>query len=63
VAAPAPIIEAIEREGGRVISLDVTREGERRSVAADVELVAGSAPALVAGVADIDGVLEVRWME
>jgi len=41
----------------------VTQEGERRSVAADVALAVGSAPAVVAGVAEIDGVLEVRWME
>jgi hypothetical protein len=41
----------------------VTQEGDRRSVAVDVELRAGSAPSVVAGVAEIDGVLEVRWME
>jgi putative Mg2+ transporter-C (MgtC) family protein len=61
--SPAPIIDAIERQGGRVVSLDVAQEGDRRSVAADVELAAGSAPSVVAGVAEIDGVLEVRWME
>lgn len=61
--SPAPIIDAIERQGGRVVSLDVTQEGDRRSVAADVELLHGSAPSVVAGVAEIDGVLEVRWME
>jgi putative Mg2+ transporter-C (MgtC) family protein len=34
------------------------------SVAVDLELHTGSAPAaVVAGVAEIDGVLEVRWME
>ena len=62
--SPVPIIEAIERQGGRLVSLDVAQEGDRRSVAVDVELAAGSAPAaVVAGVAEIDGVLEVRWME
>jgi putative Mg2+ transporter-C (MgtC) family protein len=59
----APIIDAIEREGGRVVSLDVTQEGERRSVGVSIELPSASAPAVVAGVAEIDGVLEVRWME
>jgi hypothetical protein len=35
-----------------------------RSVAVDLELASGSAPAaVVAGVAEIDGVLEVRCME
>lgn len=61
--SPAPIIEAIERSGGRLVSLDVTQEGERRSVAADIELPGGAAASIVAGVAEIDGVLEVRWME
>ena len=41
----------------------MTQEGDRRSVAADVELGVGAAPAIVAGVAEIDGVLEVRWTE
>jgi putative Mg2+ transporter-C (MgtC) family protein len=61
--SPAPIIEAIERQGGRVISLDVAQVGDRRSVAVDVALAVGSAPSVVAAVAEIDGVLEVRWME
>ena len=59
----APLIEAIETGGGRVVSLDVAQEGDRRSVAVDVELHGTHAPAIVASVADIDGVLEVRWME
>jgi len=58
-----PVIEAVERQGGRVVSLEVAQEGDRRSVAVDLELTAGSAPAVVAGVAEVDGVLEVRWME
>jgi putative Mg2+ transporter-C (MgtC) family protein len=62
--SPGPIIDAIERAGGRVVSLDVTQEGERRSVAADVELRAGTAPvAVVSGVADVEGVLEVQWTD
>jgi len=61
--SPVPIIEAIERQGGRVISLEVTQEGDRRSVAVDVALVVGSAPSVVAAVAEIDGVIEVRWMD
>ena len=62
--SPGPIIEAIEREGGRVVSLDVTQEGDRRSVAADVELRPGTtAVAVVAGVAEVDGVLEVQWTD
>ncbi|HET8556478.1 MAG TPA: MgtC/SapB family protein [Gaiellaceae bacterium] len=63
-ASPGPIIDAIEGVGGRVVSLDVTQEGERRSVAADVELPPRtSAVAVVAAVADVDGVLEVQWTD
>jgi putative Mg2+ transporter-C (MgtC) family protein len=61
--SPVPIIEAVERAGGRVVSLDVAQEGDRRSVGIDVELAVGSAPAVVANVAEIDGVLEVRWTD
>jgi putative Mg2+ transporter-C (MgtC) family protein len=62
--SPAPIIEAIERQGGRVLSLDVTQEGDRRSVAVDVELPPhAAAVAVVAAVAEIDGVLEVQWTD
>ena len=61
--SPVPIIEAIERNGGRVVTLDVAQEGDRRSVAVDLELAAGLSPAVVASVAEIDGVLEVRWTD
>jgi putative Mg2+ transporter-C (MgtC) family protein len=61
--SPVPIIEAIERRAGRVVSLDIAQEGDRRSVGVDVEMAAGSAPAVVAEVAEIDGVLEVRWTD
>ena len=61
--SPAPLIEAIETRGGRVISLDVAQEGDRRSVAVEVELHGVEASKVAASVADIDGVLEVRWME
>jgi putative Mg2+ transporter-C (MgtC) family protein len=62
--SPAPVIEAIERSGGRVVSLDVTQAGDRRSIAIDVELgrQTGSVT-VVAAVAEIDGVLEVQWTE
>jgi putative Mg2+ transporter-C (MgtC) family protein len=62
--SPVPVIEAIERAGARVVSLDVTQEGDRRSVAADVQMPPGTTPvAVVAGVAEVDGVLEVQWTD
>lgn len=59
--SPAPVIDVIERHAGRVVSMEVTQEGDRRSVVVDVQLSQSAAPFVVAGVAEIDGVLEVRW--
>jgi putative Mg2+ transporter-C (MgtC) family protein len=61
--SPAPVLDAVERQGGHVISLDVAQEGDRRSIAMDIELRGATAPSIVAGVAEIDGVLEVRWTD
>jgi len=59
--SPAAVIEAVERYG-RVVSLDVSQEGDRREIAVEIALQ-GAPPQVVAAVAEIDGVLEVRWME
>jgi len=61
--SPVPVLEVIERLGGRVVSLEIAQEGDRRSMAIDVELQGVHAPTIVADVASIDGVLEVRWTE
>ena len=61
--SPVPVLEAIEQRGGRVVSLEIAQEGDRRSVAIDVELHGVPAPTFVADVGSIDGVLEVRWTE
>jgi len=60
--SPAPVIEAVERFG-RVVSLDVAQEGDRREIAIDVALHNAGSPQVVAAVAELDGILEVRWME
>ena len=60
--SPAPVVEAVERYG-RVVSLDVAQEGDRREIAIEVALHNQGSPQVVAAVAEIDGVLEVRWME
>jgi hypothetical protein len=45
-------------------ALVVTQEGDRRSVSLDVELPPGTTPvAVVSGVAEIGGVLEVQWTD
>jgi putative Mg2+ transporter-C (MgtC) family protein len=61
--SPGAVVEAIERRGGRVVSLEIAQEGDRRSIFAEVELRGIGAPMIVADVGDIDGVLEVRWTE
>jgi putative Mg2+ transporter-C (MgtC) family protein len=61
--SPGAVLEAIERGGGRVVSLEIAQEGDRRSMAIDVELRGIAAPQVVADVGEIDGVLEVRWTE
>jgi putative Mg2+ transporter-C (MgtC) family protein len=61
--SPVPVLEAIEARGGRVISLEIAQEGDRRTMALDVELHGRAAPTFVSDVGAIDGVLEVRWTE
>jgi hypothetical protein len=56
------VIDVVERYG-RVVSLDVTQEGDRREIAIDVELHGKSSPQVVASVAEIDGVQQVRWTD
>jgi putative Mg2+ transporter-C (MgtC) family protein len=60
--SPGPVIEAVERFG-RVLSLDVSQEADRREMAIDIQLHGETSPRVVAAVADLEGVLEVRWME
>jgi putative Mg2+ transporter-C (MgtC) family protein len=61
--SPGAVLEAIERRGGRVVGLEIEQEGDRRSIAVDVELRGVNAPLIVSDVGEVDGVLEVRWTE
>jgi putative Mg2+ transporter-C (MgtC) family protein len=62
--SPAPLIEAVEELGGRVGSAEISQEGDRRSVALQVSMPSTRKPAdVVTRIADLEGVLEVRWME
>ena len=61
---PGAVIDAVERTGARIESIDVSTEGDRRRVQLDVELPRDTvAAALVATVADIEHVAEVRWSD
>jgi uncharacterized membrane protein YhiD involved in acid resistance len=63
-ASPAPVIEALDELGARVEAIEVTTDADRRALAIDVAMPARRNPAdVVARVADVEGALEVHWME
>ena len=57
----APVLEAVERAGGRVESLWFAGDDERRSVALEVEFPERGRVAAVSAVGDLDGVRGIRW--
>jgi putative Mg2+ transporter-C (MgtC) family protein len=57
-----PVVETVEQYG-KVVALFVEQEGDRRSLALDLELRDVDSAQVVAAVAEIGGVLEVRWMD
>jgi putative Mg2+ transporter-C (MgtC) family protein len=62
--SPGAVVDEIERRGLRIESMDVGQEGERRRLALDVEVPRHVQPAhVVAGIADLPDVAEVRWSE
>ena len=59
---PGAVIDAIEATGARIGSLEVTQEGERRRLELNVVLPRDTqSMQLVARIADVEGVAEVRW--
>jgi putative Mg2+ transporter-C (MgtC) family protein len=59
---PGAVIDAIEAAGARIGSLEVSQEGDRRRLALDVVLSRDTqSTQLVARIADVDRVAEVRW--
>ena len=63
-SSPAPVIAAIEAVGARVDAIDVTQDADRRELAIDVSVPAGrKGTDVVTRVAEVEGTLEVRWME
>src|SRR3954462_2378842 len=62
--SPAGAIHAVEEAGGRIESMEITQEADRRNVDLLVELPqAHRPPALAASGADVEGALEVRWSD
>ena len=62
--SPGAVIEEIERAGARIETIELSQEGDRRRLELDVELSReGRSAALVARIADLDDVAEVRWSD
>jgi putative Mg2+ transporter-C (MgtC) family protein len=63
-APPGVVIDEIESAGLRVDTLEVSPEGDRRRLAVDVALPRGTgAPGVVARIAELEHVADVRWTE
>ncbi len=61
---PGEVIDEIERVGARIDSIQVSQEGDRRRLELDVALPRGvGAPRLVARIADVPNVADVRWTD
>ena len=62
--APGAVIDEVERAGARISSLEVSQEGDRRRLEFDVVLPRDTPPpAVVARIADLADVVEVRWTD
>jgi len=62
--SPGAVIDEVERAGLRIEAMDVSQEGDRRRLALDVEMPREVRPAsVVARIADVQNVSEVRWSE
>jgi hypothetical protein len=62
--SPAPVIETIDAAGAEIQSLEIGQEGDRRNVEVTLAMRPdGAAHNLVTKVADVEGVLEVRWAD
>ena len=63
-ARPGELIDEVEKAGARISGIEVTREADRRRLAVDVVLPRTlDAPHLVARVAEVSGVADVRWSD
>jgi putative Mg2+ transporter-C (MgtC) family protein len=62
--SPGAVIDEVERTGVRIETIEVSQEGDRRRVALDVTLSdARRTPVVIARLADVDEVVDVRWSD
>jgi putative Mg2+ transporter-C (MgtC) family protein len=63
-ASPGALVTEVERVGGRLQSLEVSHEADRRTVRLDVALPPrADAPRIIADLAELEDVLEIRWSD
>jgi putative Mg2+ transporter-C (MgtC) family protein len=61
---PGQLLDEIERSGARVTALELSQEGDRRRLELDLALPRNlTAPRLVAQLADVPNVADVRWAD
>jgi putative Mg2+ transporter-C (MgtC) family protein len=61
-ASPGTVLDEVERAGVHIESVDVSQEGDRRRLALDVRIPPELNPArIVARIAEVEHVAEVRW--
>jgi putative Mg2+ transporter-C (MgtC) family protein len=63
-ASPGELVTEVERLGGRLQALEISYEADRRTVLMDVTLPPrADAPGMIAGLAELEDVLEIRWSD
>jgi hypothetical protein len=61
--SPGAVIDAVDEAEARIEAIEISHEADRRNLELTVELRRPDAQALVMRVADVEGVLEVRWAD
>src|SRR5437762_1494644 len=62
--SPSGVIDEVERVGGKIESIEIGQEGDRRNIELTLELARQElVQELVTKLADVDHVLEVRWAD
>ena len=63
-SSTAPLVAEVERLGGRLQSLEISHEADRRTVLLDVTLPPrADAPLIISQLGDLEDVLDVRWTD
>ena len=57
----APVLAAVEEVGGRIESLSIMGDEERRSVAVEVDLTEEARRETTSAVSELEGVRGIRW--